>query len=187
MLKRILYHLSKLFHGFYAPRMIYYKKDFQKKPIKNLRIGNTTFIDASKNLKLADNVYIGHHNFIEASNGVEIHEGCQITSFITMTSHSSHHSIRYYGSSYANFEDHLGYVKGAISIGKFTYIGPYVTIMPGTTIGEGSIISAYSYVKGTFPPYSIIAGNPATVVGSVTEKDKQFLDVHPELHHHYMK
>lgn len=187
MLKIIFYRLSKLLRRIYAPRMIYYKKNFQKVQVKNLRISSSTFIDAPNKLKLANDIYIGHHNFIEANNGIDIHEGCQITSFITITSHSSHHSIRYYGSSYSDFNEHLAYVKGPISIGKFTYIGPYVTIMPNTIIGEGSIVSAYAYVKGAFPPYSIIAGNPAIVVGSVTEKDQQFLNIHTDLNQYYMK
>src|SRR5690606_30129131 len=110
----------------------------------NLRIGNTTFIDCAENLVLADNIYIGHHNFIEASNGIDINEGCQITSFISITSHSSHNSIRIYGNNYSDFKEHYGYQKGPVKIGKFTFIGPHVTIMPCTSIGEGCIVSAYS-------------------------------------------
>ena len=53
-------------------------------------------IEYKKNLKLGNNVFIGHYNFIEASNGITIEEGCQITNFISITTHSSHISIRLY-------------------------------------------------------------------------------------------
>lgn len=167
--------------------MLYRKLDFQGNKRINLRIGSTTFIDYPETLFLADHVYIGHHNYIEASNKIVIEEGCQITSFISITSHSSHNSIRVYGSHYSDFSVHHGYLKGEVVIGKFTFVGPHSTIMPGTNIGEGSIVSAYSYVKGDFPPFSVISGNPAVVVGSTKDIDSKLLQAHPELEKYYMQ
>jgi acetyltransferase-like isoleucine patch superfamily enzyme len=59
--------------------------------------------------------------------------------------------------------------------------------MPGSNIGKGCIVSAYSYVKGTFPDYAIISGNPAIVVGDTREMDKEYLDNYPELQSYYDK
>lgn len=181
-----MYRFSRLTKGIYGPRMINYKQNFQGQSVENLRIGNSTFIDYKENLVLKSHTYIGHHNFIEASNKITIEEGCQITSFVSITSHSSHQSIRLYGSSYSKFKEHIGYVKGSIHIGKFTFVGPHCTIMPNTTIGEGSIVSAYSLVSGKFPPHSIISGNPAKIVGSTVNMDARFVDRNPELKDLYM-
>jgi acetyltransferase-like isoleucine patch superfamily enzyme len=152
--------------------------------IRNTRISNTTFIDHPESLELGVNVYIGHHNFIEASQGIIIHEGCQLTSFITMTSHSSHLSLRIYGANYAGAEM-KGYVKGKIEIGRYSFIGPHVTIMPDTHIGKGCIVSAYSYVKGEFPDFSIISGNPAKIIGDTRTLDEPLLKEHPSLKTNY--
>jgi acetyltransferase-like isoleucine patch superfamily enzyme len=57
--------------------------------------------------------------------------------------------------------------------------------MPGTRIGKGSLVSAYSYVQGVFPDYSIIAGNPAVIIGDTREKDQLFLNQNPELKKFY--
>jgi acetyltransferase-like isoleucine patch superfamily enzyme len=152
--------------------------------IRNTRISNTTFIDHPESLELGVNVYIGHHNFIEASQGIIIHEGCQLTSFITMTSHSSHLSLRIYGANYAG-ADMKGYVKGKIEIGRYSFIGPHVTIMPDTRIGKGCIVSAYSYVKGEFPDFSIISGNPAKIIGDTRTLDEPLLKEHPSLKSNY--
>jgi serine acetyltransferase len=37
-------------------------------------------------------------------------------------------------------------------------------ILPGVTVGEGSVITAGSVVRRSVPPYSIVMGNPAKVV-----------------------
>ena len=149
--------------------------------LSRTRISNSTFIDHPENFHVSNNVFIGHHNFIEASNKITIEEGCQLTNFITVTSHSSHNAIRIYGDHYGGGKKMKGYVAGPVEIGKYSFIGPHVTIMPNTKIGKGSLVSAYSYVQGEFPDFSIIAGNPATVVGSTKTTDERILTQNPEL------
>ncbi|MBP6090179.1 MAG: acyltransferase [Crocinitomicaceae bacterium] len=167
--------------------MRYYKKNFQGDLVENLRISNSTFIDNRDKLVLKSNTYIGHYNFLEASNAIFIDRGCQITSYVSISTHSSHQSIRLYGSNFGDVEKHIGYLTGEVRIGEFTFVGPHVVIMPNTKIGKGCIVKAFSYVKGEFPDYSIIEGNPARVVGDVRESDHSFLSDHPELNNSYMK
>jgi len=190
MLNKIIislnYRLAKAFSGLIVPRIFSRTKNFQGKKTTGIRIGNSNFIDHKHNLILDNNVYIGHHNYIEASHGISISKGVQITSFITLTTHSSHNSIRLYGSTYTDFSDHIAYEKGPITISEYTFVGPYSVIMPNTKIGKGCIIASHSYVKGEFPDFSIIAGNPAKVVGDVREKDSVWLERHPELLKTYM-
>ncbi len=181
------YRLAKLLFVFTRPRMLSKTTNFQGLKVQGVRIGNTTFIDYPKQLKVEDHVYIGHHNYIEASNGIQLGKGCQITSFVSITTHSSHQSIRLYGSSYAKHKDHIGYIKGSVAIGDFSFVGPFTVIMPNTTIGKGSLIAAHSYVKGEFPDFSIITGNPAVVTGDVRDKDNKWLTEFQELNQTYMK
>lgn len=46
------------------------------------------------------------------------------------------------------------------------WIGARVIILPGITIGTGVVIGAGSVVTKDVSPYSILAGNPAIVIGS---------------------
>ena len=50
-----------------------------------------------------------------------------------------------------------------------------------STLLIGSIVSAFSYVNGEFPDYSILRGQPAKVIGSTKDIDTGFLAEFPEL------
>ncbi len=51
-----------------------------------------------------------------------------------------------------------------------------ITILPGVTIGEGSIIGANSLVTDDIPPFSIAFGSPAKVIRQLTESEKEEVD-----------
>ena len=56
--------------------------------------------------------------------------------------------------------------KGDTVIGNDVWIGYDALIMPGVTVGDGAIIAARSVVTRDVPPYSIVGGNPATLIRS---------------------
>jgi len=49
----------------------------------------------------------------------------------------------------------------AITLHDNVWIGFDVCVLPGVTIGEGSVVGARSVVVGDVPAYTIVAGNPA--------------------------
>ena len=51
-------------------------------------------------------------------------------------------------------------------IGARCFIGAHSIILPGLTIGDGSIVGAGSVVTDDVPPGVIVAGNPAKVIRS---------------------
>jgi acetyltransferase-like isoleucine patch superfamily enzyme len=59
-------------------------------------------------------------------------------------------------------------VFGKIKIGCNVFIGNKCTILPNTVIGDNSIVGAGSTVRGQFPENSVILGNPARVVLSMS-------------------
>lgn len=52
-----------------------------------------------------------------------------------------------------------------IVIGRGAWIGTEAFIAPNTTIGAGAIIGARAVVVKTVEPWTIVAGNPARVIG----------------------
>lgn len=53
------------------------------------------------------------------------------------------------------------------------WIGSRVIILPGVKIGGGSVIGAGAVVTKNVEPYSIVAGNPAKVIGYRNDKSKK--------------
>lgn len=56
----------------------------------------------------------------------------------------------------------------AVHIGKNCFIGCNALILKGTELGDGCVVGAGAVVSGKFSANSIIVGNPAKVIGSVT-------------------
>lgn len=52
------------------------------------------------------------------------------------------------------------------------WIGFESCILPGVTIGEGSIVGARSVVTTDVPPFTIVAGNPARLVRALTPEER---------------
>lgn len=51
-----------------------------------------------------------------------------------------------------------------IMIGNGTWVGINVVILAGTIIGSNCVVGAGSVLKGTYPDFTVIAGNPARVI-----------------------
>ncbi len=49
------------------------------------------------------------------------------------------------------------------------WIGANVTILPGVTIGENSVVGANSLVTKSVPPFHVAVGNPARVVKKIDD------------------
>jgi len=66
-------------------------------------------------------------------------------------------------------------VFGTIKIGNNVFIGNNCTILPNTIVGDNCIIGAGSIVRGQFPENSVIVGNPAKVVFSMSMQKMMYL------------
>jgi len=99
-----------------------------------------------ENLKLGKNTDIGAFTYINAKNGVKLDDNVQIGS------HCAIYSI----STIDNKE-------GAVTLKRNCKIGSHSVIMPGVTIGENSIVGAFSFVNSDIPADVVAFGVPVKV------------------------
>lgn len=98
-------------------------------------------------LKLGKNTDIGAFTYINAKYGVEIQENVQIGSHCSIYSHST-----------------IDNKKGKVTIKRNVKIGAHSVIMPGVTIGENSIVGAFSFVNKDIPSNVVVAGVPVKII-----------------------
>lgn len=61
--------------------------------------------------------------------------------------------------------DTVGEYDKDIIVEEDVWIGSHVTLLKGSHIGRGAIIGSGAVVRTTIPPYAIVVGNPAKIVG----------------------
>jgi len=150
------------------------------------RISPSTCIEHEDRLLLGDHVYIGPFNLIDASGGVTIDDGVQITSHVSIVSHSSHRAQRLLGEGFVNwpgarFGQRPGWISGPVVIGRYSFIGPHSLIEANTRLGRGTLVCAGSFVRGDYPEFAILEGRPARVVGDSRRADERLLERYPDL------
>jgi acetyltransferase-like isoleucine patch superfamily enzyme len=104
-------------------------------------------VQHKKNLVLGKNTDIGAFTYINAKNGVVIEDNVQISS------HCSVYSI--------STIDRKG---GKVTLKKNCCIGTHSVIMPGVTVGENSVIGAFSFVNKDIPADTVAFGIPVKIV-----------------------
>ena len=70
---------------------------------------------------------------------------------------------------------------GEVRIGDRAWIAYRAIVLPGVTIGEGAVVAAGAVVSADVAPYTIVAGNPARVVGTRSRELDYRLDFRPWL------
>ena len=153
----------------------------QGRLLPNTRIAPSCCITDEDGLQLSDHVFVGPFCFIEASGGVSLGEGVQVSHHVSIVTHSSHRAQRLLGRNYAGARAPLpGWVAGPVVVGAYSFVGPHSLLEANTVLGRGCIVRAGSVVRGSFPEFSVIAGNPARRLGDSRASDQAWLARHPE-------
>ena len=98
-------------------------------------------------LKLGFKTDIGAFTYINAKNGVVIEDFVQIGSHCSLYSEST-----------------IDNKAGQITLKKNCKIGSHSLIMPGVTVGENTVIGAFSFVNRNVPDNVVATGVPVKVI-----------------------
>jgi acetyltransferase-like isoleucine patch superfamily enzyme len=76
----------------------------------------------------------------------------------------------------------FGMILAPVTIEDYVFVGANATILGGVRLGEGCVVGAGAVVGKTVPPYAIVTGNPAKVVGE-RPRDLDYSAAHEWLFH----
>ena len=135
--------------------------------------------------EIGDSTKIG--SFVEIQKGVKVGKNCKIEAFAFLPTGVELEDEVFVGPHACFINDKLpratnvnGSMKTAedwvvtkTTVRRRAGIGANATIICGIIIGENSIVGAGSVVTKDVPANSIVAGNPARMVGTIPDKIKR--------------
>lgn len=133
---------------------------------KNVWMEPPVTIARGKTVTFGDNVYVNANLVLVDDWKISIGSNVMIAPnvVIATTGHPVHFELRPHGEMYCL----------PVKICDYVWIGCSAIILPGVTIGKGSVIGAGSVVTKDIPSMVIAAGNPCRKVREITERDKEF-------------
>jgi acetyltransferase-like isoleucine patch superfamily enzyme len=157
---KFIYHLSNLNRVEFVKRL-------------RGRYFSGLMVSAGKGLRVSDMVRINNPGMVSVGNDCYLGTGVELTAWNERITIGNHVMIaagvkmitRKHG-----FDDlekpmkQQGYSQNAITIEDNVWIGFNAIILPGVTIGTGSIVGAGAVVSKDVEPYSIVGGVPARLI-----------------------
>lgn len=136
---------------------------------KKIKAGNYTYYDDPEDIYNFEKNVLYLFDFLE--DELIIGKFCQIACGVTFIMNGANHAIeaistypfKIFGQSWSNAPLNPKY-RGNTNIGHDVWIGNSAVIMPGITIGHGAVIGAHAVVTKDVEPYTIVGGNPHTVI-----------------------
>lgn len=108
-------------------------------------------------IKLGKNVFINHACSFLDMGGITIEDNVLIGPRVNLV--TENHPL--------DPSDRKALLTKPILIKKNAWLGAAVTVLPGVTIGENSIIAAGAVVTADVPPNVIVGGVPAKIIKSL--------------------
>ena len=144
------------------------RRDIMRKLFKS--VGENVWIEPDfrcefgQNITIGDNVYINFGCVILDCGQVTIGSGTLIGSNVGLF--SGNHTIDPVERAAG------GLIPKPINIGSRVWLCGNVSVVPGVSIGDDSVIGAGSVVTHDIPSGVVAAGDPCRVLRKITEKDK---------------
>jgi acetyltransferase-like isoleucine patch superfamily enzyme len=123
-------------------------------------------IISKENLKCGEFVWIGENAVLDASGGLEIGSHTSIGLSVYLWSHTSQMT----NLTMENYSGSPLIERKPTKIGSGVFIAGPSLVLSGVTIGDKVIVAPLSVVNKDVPNYSVVAGNPAKVIKTISEE-----------------
>ena len=124
---------------------------------KNVTIYNSATLIGD--VEIGHNCWIGPFTLLDGGAGLKIGDFCSIATGVQIVTHDT---VRWSLSG-----GKCSYEYAPVTIGRCCFIGTHAVITKGVSIGEHCLIGAGAIVTKDVPPFSIVGGVPAKIIGRV--------------------
>lgn len=120
--------------------------------------------------KVGKNVFIGYEVWMDIGNTslIEIEDGVHITNRCLILCHQRDAKNYFRGDDSSK----LAYRKEKIVLKRGCMLGMGTIVLPGVTVGEGSLVAAGSVVTRDIPAWTVAGGNPARPIREIKERQE---------------
>lgn len=130
------------------------------------RVRENVKIISPENFTCGESVWVGEGAVLDASGGLEIGSHTSIGLSVYLWSHTSYLT----NLAMANQPGSQLIERKKTRIGSGCFIAGPSTILHGVTIGDKCVVLPMSVVNKDVPSYSMVAGNPARVIKTISEE-----------------
>ena len=161
-LKLFLLHLVSLHIPFWSIRKIVFI-------LAGVKVGENSTIHMGckffepRGILLGEDTKIGNNAFLDGRAPLKIGNHVDLASEVMI--YNSEHDLE---------NESFSAVLGSVEIEDYVFIGPRVIILAGVTVGKGAIVGAGAVVTKDIPPYAIVGGVPAKIIGERRNKNLHY-------------
>jgi galactoside O-acetyltransferase len=119
--------------------------------------------DLNGEIEIGNDVHIARDVLIHSAYKVTLGNGVTLGPRVVVLDHN--HSFSQLEYSVMK----QGLYGGPIGIGDNCWIGAHAVILANVTVGKGAIVGAGAVVTKDVPPYAIVGGVPAKIIGTRTK------------------
>lgn len=154
-------------NNIFLKRMPYFARHWYMRKICGIKIGKESSVHmgcfvTENNIVIGDNSVINRFCYIDGRGPLYIGNNVNVSHYTII------HTLTHITNS-----PYFHAIAKPVALMDHCWIGVRAIILPGVTVGEGAVVAAGAVVVKDVPPYAIVGGNPAKVIGERT-RDLQY-------------
>ena len=137
--------------------------------LAGIKIGWGSTIHMGARFYQPKNIIIGQDTIIGENAVLDGREKLIIGNHVAIAS-----EVMIYNSEHAVNDPNFSAVNAPVVIEDYVFIGPRAIILPGVKIGKGAVVAAGAVVTKDVPPFAIVGGVPAKIIGERRNKNPSY-------------
>jgi galactoside O-acetyltransferase len=145
----------------------------------HIRIDDFCIFSAGKGgIEIGDFVHITCYVSLIGEEKIKIGNFCGLSSKVAVFSSNDDYSGESLLGAKIIQEKHRNVTNKPVIFEDYTTVGAMSVVLPGVTVGEGSVVGAFSFVRKSIKPWGIYFGNPLKFI---KKRSRNMLQYIPEM------